>query len=421
MSTDHHRHDAEPADPRAAFLYGAAAAHGPRSNPEVLRRFTSRLPPLRFEPYGRFVGHVVSALDSMMDSVFAHGWQPAELVHAVKRDAGARPTRLLLELLCSHSGRTSAHTAAPAGWQDQLRELGITPSWTRTERRLSNWRAAEGATDLDAWNAVFTLAGVVNQIGALPIIGPIPTQWGDDSAPTTSIRSSDPKMLSRIRGLLAKAEATSFPAEAETFSAKAQELMTRYAIDSAVLDDAALASPNEGVVTRRLLVDNPYPEAKVRLLHAVSEANGAKVVWHKRPGLVSVIGMPVDLDLCELLFTSLLVQSASALREPGSAHTTRVASFRRSFLLAYAGRIRERLIAVHVQARREATEQYGRELVPLLARRDEAVEHAVNEMFPACESVSFSSSNSAGWYAGRRAADTADLTGGRSSLPDDPR
>ena len=42
-------------------------------------------------------------------------------------------------------------------------------------------------------------------------------------------------MLSRIRALLAKAEATEYAEEAEALSARAQELMAKYSIDQALL------------------------------------------------------------------------------------------------------------------------------------------------------------------------------------------
>ena len=48
------------------------------------------------------------------------------------------------------------------------------------------------------------------------------------------IDEGDSRLIT-IRNLLAKAEATSFPAEAEAFTAKASELMARYAIDEAML------------------------------------------------------------------------------------------------------------------------------------------------------------------------------------------
>ncbi|NEA40757.1 DUF2786 domain-containing protein, partial [Streptomyces sp. SID11385] len=44
----------------------------------------------------------------------------------------------------------------------------------------------------------------------------------------------EPRMLTRIRALLAKAEATGFPEEAEALTTKAQELMARHSIDEAL-------------------------------------------------------------------------------------------------------------------------------------------------------------------------------------------
>ena len=50
-------------------------------------------------------------------------------------------------------------------------------------------------------------------------------------------------VLARIRQLLAKAESTTFEAEALAFTAKAQELMTRHAIDAALVHDTAAGPP----------------------------------------------------------------------------------------------------------------------------------------------------------------------------------
>ena len=70
---------------------------------------------------------------------------------------------------------------------------------------------------------------------------PPPKEW-DASGPRR--RSSggtvgEPKMLARIRALLAKAEATTFVEEADAFTAKAQELMARHAIDAAAVESSA--------------------------------------------------------------------------------------------------------------------------------------------------------------------------------------
>ena len=57
------------------------------------------------------------------------------------------------------------------------------------------------------------------------------------------------------RALLAKAEATDDPAEAETFTAKAQELMTRHAVDEAVLRSSQ--QDEIPVATRRVHLQPP--------------------------------------------------------------------------------------------------------------------------------------------------------------------
>jgi hypothetical protein len=46
------------------------------------------------------------------------------------------------------------------------------------------------------------------------------------------------KMLERVRALLAKADSTNFPEEAETFRAKADELMTRHSISQWAVEQA---------------------------------------------------------------------------------------------------------------------------------------------------------------------------------------
>ena len=122
-------------------------------------------------------------------------------------------------------------------------------------------------------------------------------------------------MLAKIRALLSKAEATTFTEEAEAFTAKAQDLMTRYAIDEALLEDSA----GEGeVIARRIHIDNPYAQAKVQLLSTVGAINRVRVVWDEHHGMASVVGMAADLQLVEMLFTSLLVQATVLSPRPAT-------------------------------------------------------------------------------------------------------
>jgi hypothetical protein len=230
-------------------------------------------------------------------------------------------------------------------------------------------------------------------------------------------RAADPRQLDRVRALLAKAESTSFPEEAEAYTAKAQELMARHSIDYALLSVGTGA--RDEPVGRRIGIENPYEAPKVLLLDAVAGANRCRSIWSSSFGFITVLGFAADIDAVELLFTSLLVQATAAMMQAGSrrdAHgrsTTR--SFRQSFLTAYAQRIGERLTA----ATRQAIEQAGRDLagrpgadrlLPVLASRDSAVGAMADELFPDLVGRQVAVTNRDGWASGRAAADHAQLT-----------
>ena len=224
------------------------------------------------------------------------------------------------------------------------------------------------------------------------------------------------KVLTRVRALLAKAESTQFPEEAEALTAKAQELMARHSID------AALAAAGEARTGRpdqlRLVVENPYVSPKVHLLSAVARANRCEAVWMKHEGVAVVFGYPVDLEAVELLFTSLLVQATTAALAAGSKTDawgrSRTRSFRTSFLLSFAVRIGERLAEATAGAVEEVAAEGGTAaagLLPVLADRTEAVLAARDEAFPRLRTARTSVSNGQGWQAGRDAAERASLTG----------
>jgi hypothetical protein len=218
-------------------------------------------------------------------------------------------------------------------------------------------------------------------------------------------------VLSKVRGLLAKAESTTFEAEAEALTAKAQELMAKYAIDQALLDQAGggSATPEAEVIH----IADPYASAKSILLHQVADANRCRSVWSQHAGTATVFGFAVDLAAVELLYTSLLVQATTAMvaagpqRDQRGKVTTR--SFRRAFLLSFAHRIGQRLRETTAATVREAATEHGTDLLPVLASRDELVEQAMVQAFPALGRRRLTVTNADGWDAGRRAADAANL------------
>ena len=121
-------------------------------------------------------------------------------------------------------------------------------------------------------------------------------------------------MLNRVRALLAKAESTSFEEEAEAFTAKAQELMTRHAIDGAMVSGSTNGAGTDQPFTVRIWIDDPYVRAKFLLLSFVAKHSRCRSVFHTHSAMASVIGFADDIAATEMLFTSLLVQAQTALR-----------------------------------------------------------------------------------------------------------
>jgi hypothetical protein len=217
--------------------------------------------------------------------------------------------------------------------------------------------------------------------------------------------------------LLAKAEGTDFPAEAEAFTSKAQELMSRHAIDTAMLTNDRPFDLGTDVRSRRIHIDNPYAAEKAQLLGAVSVANQGRVVWDEQFGWATVVGFPVDLDLIELLFTSLLIQLTRAISDAGrSGGRSKSPSFRRAFVLSYAIRIGERLAEAQHVARDQAAQQYGTALVPVMAARTEAVDQITEQLFPRLRESRIRRVDALGWAAGRMAADIASLQSGSGMI-----
>jgi Protein of unknown function (DUF2786) len=363
-------------------------------------------------------GAATRALLAGLDETWERGWQPADVVHLAQREATSSSVPLAVALIAEHTRRSDAATRAPDAWVEQLSELDALGSGDPAV--VHAWHRAERRAPAEAWRIALRLAVALRWSARMDALLPPPSRWG----PPRARRDDDPargdeRALRRIRGLLAKAESTEFPDEAEALTAKAQELMTRHAVDAALLETGPASAAGHAVTARRVHVRDPYVHAKMQLLGAVAEANDVRVVWYQTLGIANVVGMRADVAAVELLFTSLLLQVAQALsaaerslgRSPGSR------SFRRSFLLGYAHRVGERLQVARQRATAEAAAEHGVDLLPVLRGRQAAVEERVAELFPRVRSSrSRASVDAGGWYAGRAAAERADVGARRSSL-----
>ena len=361
-------------------------------------------------------GSVTRALLDALDETWERGWQPADVTHAARRKVTAGSVPLAVALIAEHTRCTSAAERAPDTWVDQLRELGALEA--RDGAVVAGWLRAERRGPVEAWRIALHQLGMLRSTARIELLVPPPSRWGAarrrPAAPGAV--AGEERALRVIRGLLAKAEATDFAEEAEALTAKAQELMTRHAVDAAVLQGDL---PAGDVDTRRVHVADPYVRAKVQLLGAVAEANDVRLVWYQGLGIATVIGGRADLDAVELLFTSLLLQVAQGLaaaeRTAGPSSSPR--AFRRAFLLGYAHRIGERLQDARRRATAEAAAEREIDLLPVLRSRREAVDTAVAQLFPKLRSSrSRASVDAGGWYAGQSAAERADVGPRRSPL-----
>ena len=326
---------------------------------------------------------------------WSRGWQPADLVRFVRRELDASRAGLVSALITAETAR---YGQLPPRWDAQLAELPAPAPRNRPDR-------------FSYATALLELFRLLVRLPAIEPVGPPPGTAADRLHRPPA--RGEPRMLTRIRALLAKAEATGFPEEAEAFTTKAQELMARHSIDDALL--AARTHSAEQPGARRIGIDAPYETAKAILLDAVASANRCRAVWDDDHGFSTVVGFEADLEAVELLFTSLLVQGTAAMTTAEAARRAagrkRTKTFRQSFLMAYAQRIGSRLAADSARVTAASgtaghTDDGG--LLPVLAAREVAVTDTAERMFPRTTSTRIRGvSDADGWNHGTVAADRA--------------
>lgn len=363
-------------------------------------------------------------LHHIVEVLLDNGWQPADLVHVTKRRFSQRTSRLVAACIAVHSRRFDAPTRAPHEWLAQLHDLGVYHQARGTiiggaGDPVAAWARQEKLHPDEVHPTAIEVVLFLRSLGRLQQLGPPPSKWpvSNKALPVTpvAVGEVDPKLLNRVRGLLAKAESTNFEAEAAALTAKAQELMTRHSIDAAMLAAATVVDGGlrRGVIVRRVHIDDPYADEKSALLAAIAEVNSVQCVWQPQAGFSTMVGFPVDVQLTDLLFTSLLVQATHFSAE-ATAHDRRLrtASFKRAFMVAFADRVAERLEATRNTAQAGAQAQYGTGLLPVLAQRAAAVKEVFHETFPNITYGKPRSYDARGWHAGRAAGDRADLGAG---------
>ncbi|MET9293698.1 DUF2786 domain-containing protein [Streptomyces sp. NPDC003077] len=363
---------------------------------------------------------LLAAAEASVRRCWEGGWQPADLERIVRRETGDNGlAALAVDAVAAEARRHPAGPRDPR-WAAQLRDLKA-EAWWQTDHGYLDELARRRRTS--RFDTAYDMLAALRVIGRLPRITPLP-------APRSARPggAAESRALGRVRGLLAKAEATTFAEEAEALSAKAQELMARHSIDEALLESGPGAGGRVGAAGRagaagpgpsavRIGIEGPYEQAKALLLDAVAAANRCQAVWSGELAFSTVVGFPADLEAAELLYTSLLLQATAAMHRASDDHhasgrSRRTREFRQTFLVAYADRIRGRLTAATGEATAEAADAEP-DLLPVLAARELAVEETTGELFPDTAPVRLRGvRDAAGWEQGTAAADRARLGSG---------
>ncbi|MFY1626392.1 DUF2786 domain-containing protein [Micromonospora sp. WMMD735] len=345
--------------------------------------------------------------------LWPRGWQPVDVARIVARRLGTRPGRLVVDALAAD--RAAQPGPVPQWWDDQLTDLDARVRWDDDAGWLGGWAAREGTDRIAALRDAVEVLALLAGLPPVAVLRPPPGGVGA-TAVTGPPGPSGSRVLDRVRALLAKAESTTFPAEAEAFTGKAQELIARHSLEQALVESTAAHPDQPGGV--RISTDAPYAGAKALLVQEVAAANRCESVWSDDLGFATVLGFPADLEAVELLHTSLLVQATAAMlrgRRERRGGGRRTRAYDEAFLHAFASRIGERLRAATDAADRQAARDTGADrLLPVLAARSGAVRERMDALFPGVTRARLTVRDAEGWQSGTSAADRASLAGGTS-------
>jgi hypothetical protein len=215
------------------------------------------------------------------------------------------------------------------------------------------------------------------------------------------------KWADKIAKLLRKAEGAQTTEEAEAFFSKAQELMSKYAIDEAMLRHAGGDQRND-IVREEFVMTGIYRFALSTLCYYVLKANDIETVQlgGKNPRRVGdkimretivyiAVGYKNDIDRARLLYTSLELQALSAMTnwsKQNAEHLEMVKLVRggkadhyekRQFIESFAYGVNDKLTAAKKRGTEAAEHEHGKDSVALVVRdKGLAVRDALEDMFP---------------------------------------
>lgn len=223
------------------------------------------------------------------------------------------------------------------------------------------------------------------------------------------------QLLEKVRSMLALAESErelGHEEAAEAHTATAMRWMAKYGIDKAMAEARGHANhlPTQKVFT----CTAPYAGSKAHLIHSIARALHCQgITLYTRRGSnferVQVYGYQSDIEMVDMLYTSLLLQMSSAtVRHKVASWITGRALMaeRRSFMYGFTAEVEERLTEAYALAVDETDDSgtTGKELV--LASREVAIKALYRQEHPnvrRTRSTYSGGSSAAGRAAGARA------------------
>jgi hypothetical protein len=232
--------------------------------------------------------------------------------------------------------------------------------------------------------------------------------------PTTKTTPQD-RALRRIRGLLDKAESTTFEGEREDLMAKATELMSDYGINEAMAN--ARGQIREKIIKKMIQIGNPYSYDKTTLLNWLAVELNCTVINYKRRVVhvsAMIIGYESDVARLEMLYTSLLMQALRQLRNVRPPGPRVVAAWTREFRQNWFQGFNIRVAARVRESEKRAAQKFDSEhgsggTLPVLADRRVQVEAVKVELFPELKDFRGRARGDYGRGEGLRAGDRADI------------
>lgn len=222
----------------------------------------------------------------------------------------------------------------------------------------------------------------------------------------------------KVKKLLALAEKAGTQEEAELAMARAQELMTKHMIDDAMLASLGDGDSDKLIDEFQLIPKSAYFEYIVQLWAAVAEANGVQVLvvkiqrWSLEQGVI-LVGWQSDVERVKALFEVIHAQCKRGRNSGMPAHLKAlgggkiVGDWKRSFTIAFAVRIGQRL-REQVERTKHEVVATNPEFLPVLVTREERAKQLAEDMSSGKHEARLKY-NREGYAAGHEAASRADL------------